>query len=102
MQKRERRISPREMAANRARMVALRNLPDYAPRNPEYSVEAIEANEASFAHLEREEQLAIAHLATIRAQLRAEGVRYDKRLDGAVAEAEVQYGKDSAAVRSLR
>lgn len=96
-----RRLSPNEYAKEKAQFAALKQIPDYEPRKPEYAVAAIEPviNRLD-SKLEREAQLN-AELAALRDEIAADCTILVEKNDGAALQVAAQYGEDSTEVQSL-
>src|SRR5215216_3480420 len=95
------RVRPDAAKADRAALNALNDLPDYAPRNPAYSVATLttlkEALEQALLNEERiQKTLTTAHDA-----VRAAQWAFHEGLLGAKIEVSAQYGNDSDAIQAL-
>ncbi len=99
--KKKPRLSARVIAADRALMVTLQSLTDYAPRNATFSLEAIQHTEARLAQLELNERLVRQQLASIRDEIIEESYRYHDQLLGSKDEVIAQYGSDSPLLKAV-
>ena len=97
----QKRLPRATIEADRAALLALKKLTDYAPPNPALSTTAVLALEEQLRHTEEVELLAAKALAAARdARDTAEWALHDAML-GAKATVSGQYGYNSDAVQAL-
>lgn len=95
------RLSPNDLAKEKGYFANLKKIEGYDPRNPAYTVEAIETVvERIDARLEREAQL-LGELAEVRDFLAADCTTLVEKNDGAALQTAAQYGEDSTQYQSL-
>ena len=95
------RLTDATLDADRDALLALKDLADYRPVNPEHSVESLTALEQSLRQAEETEariqkSLVAARDATIQA-----GRNFHQTVQGAKDQVMAQYGRDSLAIRSI-
>jgi hypothetical protein len=96
-----RKPSPEDMKADRAALIAIRELQDYAPVNPAHSPEALTALEQALIQAEQEELRLQNALATARSTAATAAWALRNNILGAKAAVIAQYGADSNAVQTL-
>jgi hypothetical protein len=96
-----RRPSPEGIKADRAALVAIRELRDFAPVNPAHSAEAMSALEQVLTQAEQEELRLQNALASARDRTTAAAWALRNSMLGAKSQVIAQYGADSDAVQSL-
>jgi hypothetical protein len=94
-------LSQAALESDRASLVALRTLADYAPSNAAIRVEAVSALEARLRQAEEAEILADKALAAARDARAAAGWDLHNAILGAKAAVIGQYGHNSDAVQAL-
>lgn len=95
------RLVPSVLADDEASFNALKKIPDYAPSNPSYKVDAIEqAKEAKQAAQAAEDQAAAA-LKTARDVATSKEWAFHNLILGAKDHVRGQYGKDSVQVQEI-
>ena len=97
MAKRKPPVAPSILAADHATVAALKELPDYQPTNPEYSLERILALQAQVFQIEQAELAAEHALAQIRASKSDVSHADHESVVGGRVSTVVQYGPDSYA-----
>lgn len=95
------RLSSQALAADRAILAAVANLPDYAPNNPAYSIAALlELNAVVLETLQNESRLLQeADLARDKSIAALQALH--KGVKGLRAQVIAQYGDDSAALHAI-
>jgi len=96
-----RKPSAEEMKSDRAALVAIRELHDYAPANPTLTTESLTALEQALLQAEQEELRLQNALATARSTVITAAWALRQGILGAKAAVISQYGPDSNAVQSL-
>jgi hypothetical protein len=99
--KEKKRVPQYIIAEDVSTMGALKTLSGYAPRNPEFSVEAIEGTWSQLAHLLHEERLNDERREALRAQIVLLSNRYHGQVLGGKGEAVTQFGNDSVEIEAL-
>lgn len=89
------------IARDRRTIQALKNMPDYAPRRPEHSVEALIARDLRVQGVAEEVATIELALGRARARLAVETWGMHDDVLGARDEVMVQYGPDSQAVEDI-
>jgi hypothetical protein len=101
MKKQKKRLRKEIVQADVALMAVFKTLPGYAPRNPQFSVAAMEQSHNELAQLLHEELLIEMQLAAVRERIVEVGHRYHDQLLGGKHEAVVQFGDDSVEIEAL-
>lgn len=96
-----RKPSPEDMKADRAALLAIRELRDYVPVNPTLSIEALTALEQALLQAEQEELRLQNALANARDTAAAAAWALRNSILSAKLSVIAQYGPDSNAVQSL-
>lgn len=96
-----RRLSPDEIKADREALLALKNIGDYAPANPAYSVAAAAALGDAFEQAEQARLLAENNLDAARDQAMVAALALHDALLGVKAQVIAQYGNDSFEIQAL-
>lgn len=98
----EKKRLPRHIIVeDRSTMAALKTLAGFAPRNPQYSIEAIEQTWVQLATLLHEERLNDERGAALRAQIALMSNQYHEQVLGGKGEAVTQFGNDSVEMEAL-
>ncbi|MFL5803731.1 MAG: hypothetical protein ACJ8CR_18555 [Roseiflexaceae bacterium] len=97
----QKRLPPATIKADRAALLALKELADYAPSNAALSVEAISALEEQLRKAEEVEILATKALAATRDAHDAAGWALHNAMLNVKSTVSGQYGYDSDAVQAL-
>lgn len=95
------RLPPPAIDADRAALLALQDLTDYAPLNPEYSTAALQARAEKLTQTEQIESRARRALDAARDQAIAAAWELHNAMLGAKAQVIAQYGSDSLAIQSI-
>jgi hypothetical protein len=96
-----RKPSSDDMKSDRAALLAIRELRDYAPVNPAHSAEALTALEQALIQAEQEELRLQNALTSARSTATAAAWALRNNVLGAKAAVIAQYGPDSNAVQTL-
>lgn len=96
-----RRLSPAEIEADQAALVAVSGLSDYSPVNPAYSAETVRALEAAMEQARREEMRLVKALAAARDTSTAAEWALHEGVLGIKRQVLAQYGPDSDAMHAL-
>jgi hypothetical protein len=97
----KRKPSPEDMKSDRAALLALRELDDYAPVNSALTTASLTAMEQALIQAEQEEQRLQNALVTARDTVAAAAWTLRHGILGAKAAVIAQYGPDSNAVQTL-
>jgi hypothetical protein len=95
------RLKPDSAKADRAALNALNELPDYAPHNPAYSIEALAALEQALEQALKNEGRVQNEMTAAHDAARAAQWALHEALLGAKIQVAAQYGDDSDAIQSL-
>jgi hypothetical protein len=95
------RLNQQILEADRATVLAVQGLADYAPRNPAFSAEQLRSLAMQLAQAEQLETSLRASLEAARAAATQAGWQMHNAVLGARAEVVVQYGDDSATVQAV-
>ena len=97
----KKRLSPNQLVKEKGYFANLKLIADYAPRKPEYAVDAIEpvVNRLD-GNLEREAQL-LAEIAAVRDLIADDCTLLVEKNDGAAVQVAAQHGEDSLEYQSL-
>jgi acetyl-CoA carboxylase alpha subunit len=96
-----RRLSPEIIETDRNVLLALENIPDYAPVNPRYSVAALRAREQALTEAEQEELRIANELVAARTRTRLAALELHEDMQEAKVQAVAQFGSDSTVVPAL-
>lgn len=94
-------VDPKTLAADRAALLALEDVADYAPRNAAYSIPELRGREARLTRAEQAAARAYRAFELAREERIAAGHAFHDGMLGAKAEVVVQYGEDSPVVESV-
>ncbi|KPV50470.1 hypothetical protein SE17_26770 [Kouleothrix aurantiaca] len=95
------RLPASAIEADREALLALQELTDYRPVNPEHTVEALKAREQALRQSEEEEVRTQKRLTTVRDEVVDAGWGFHDAIMGAKAQVSAQYGNNSNAIQSL-
>lgn len=94
-------LSPTTVNADRATLIALRDIVEYAPRNPAHSVDNLIQLEAAHEQAELEVNRLRRLLDAARNQMIQTGWAFHEGILGARSEVIVQFGPDAQAVQDI-
>lgn len=95
------RLDPKTLAADRDALLALQDVPDYAPRNPSYSVAILLALAERLTMLEQAEARARRAYELSRDEAIAAGIALHNAMRGARNEVITQFGEDSHVIEMV-
>ena len=95
------RLPSPALDADRATLLALKDLSDFTPVNPAHSAQSLSALEAALTRAEEAELRAQKALAAARDVTIAAAWEFHNALLGAKAQVIAQYGNDSRAVQAI-
>lgn len=95
------RLPASTLEADREALLALEELEDYQPVNPNHRAEALRAFEQRLRQTEEEEVRTQKRLNTVRDDVVDAGWAFHNAIMGAKAQVSAQYGNDSNAIQSM-
>jgi hypothetical protein len=95
------RLQTDVIVADRAILQAVASLPDYAPMNLAYNIEAVRQLEATLVMAQQAENTILREATMAREQTTEAAWAFHKAINGVKAQVEAQYGDDSPALHAV-
>jgi hypothetical protein len=95
------RIQSDVIVADRAILQAVASLPDYAPMNFAYHIEAVRQLEAALVMAQQAENTILREATVAREQTTEAAWAFHEAISGIKAQVEAQYGNDSPALHAV-